>query len=234
MGRGKIRVIGATTISEYQKYIEKDPALERRFQRIVAGEPNKQTAIEIISGLKEIFEEYHNLNISDEAITEAVDLSVRYITDRQLPDKAIDLVDEACSLKSMKYNYDEKEIKKIREKMVKNQKKIEDAVISQQYKKAVIYKENQKEFETEIQNLKSKFQIPKEKRFWVKADDIHRVLSMTTGIPVTNLSKSEIDRLKKLPAIMRKNIISQDEAIEAITKSIIRNKTGIGEPHRPL
>jgi ATP-dependent Clp protease ATP-binding subunit ClpC len=234
MGRGKIRVIGATTNNEYQKYIEKDPALERRFQRIIAGEPDKQTATEIISGLKEIFEEYHNLNISDEAISEAVDLSIRYITDRQLPDKAIDLVDEACSLKSMKYNFDEKEITKIKEKMAKNSKKIEDAVISQQYKKAVSYKETQAKFEKEIQNLKKKFSIPKDKRFWVKAEDIHRVLSITTGIPIANLSKKEIDRLKKLPNAMRKNIIAQDEAIEAISKSVIRNKTGIGEPHRPL
>lgn len=107
MGRGKIRVIGATTLNEYQKYIEKDPALERRFQRIVANEPNKTTALEIITGIKDIFENYHNLNISDSAIEAAVELSIRYITDRQLPDKAIDLIDEACSLKSMKYNFDE-------------------------------------------------------------------------------------------------------------------------------
>jgi len=234
MGRWKIRVIWATTNNEYQKYIEKDPALERRFQKIVTGEPNRQTAVEIISWLKDIFEEYHNLNISDEAIFEAVDLSIRYITDRQLPDKAIDLIDEACSLKSMKYNYDEKEITKIKEKMAKNAKKIEDAVISQQYKKAVVYKETQKKYEWEIQSLKKKFSIPKDKRFWVKQEDIHKVLSITTGIPVSNLSKKEIDRLKKLPAQMKKSIISQDDAITAISKSIIRNKTGIGEPHRPL
>ena len=234
MGRGKIRVIGATTLNEYQKYIEKDPALERRFQKIIAAEPDKKTATDIIIGLKDIFEEYHNLNISDEAAKEAVDLSIRYITDRQLPDKAIDLIDEACSLKSMKYNFDEKEITRIREKMAKNQKKIEDAVISQQYKKAVIYKETQKKYEKDIQNIKKKFSIPKDKRFWVQVEDIHKVLSITTGIPVANLSKKEIDRLKKLPAQMRKSIISQDLAIEAISKSIIRNKTGIGEPHRPL
>ncbi len=234
MGRWKIRVIGATTLGEYQKYVEKDPALERRFQKIVAGEPDKKTAIEIISGLKEVFEEYHNLNISEDAIVEAVDLSIRYITDRQLPDKAIDLVDEACSLKSMKYNFDEAEIKKIKEKMIKNQKKIEDAVISQQYKKAVIYKETQKKYEKDIQDLKKKFSIPKNKRFWVQKEDIHKVLSITTGIPISNLSKTEIDRLKKLPSTMKKNIIAQNDAIEAITKSIIRNKTGIGEPNRPL
>jgi len=159
---------------------------------------------------------------------------MRYITDRQLPDKAIDLVDEACSLKSMKYNFDEAEIKKIKEKIAKNQKKIEDSVISQQYKRAVTLKETQKKLEKEIQSLKKKFSIPKDKRFWVTPEDIHRVLSITTGIPIANLSKNEIDRLKKLPGIMKKSIISQDDAIDAISKSIIRNKTGIGEPHRPL
>lgn len=234
MGRGKIRVIWATTIAEYQKYIEKDSALERRFQKIVASEPDKKTAEAIITGLKKIFEEYHNLNISDEAVKASVDLSIRYITDRQLPDKAIDLIDEACSLKSMKYNFDEDEIKKIREKMIKNTKRIEDAVMSQQYKKAVIYKEQQTQYEKDIQNLKKKFSIPKEKRFWVTEEDIHKVLSITTGIPVANLSKTEIDRLKKLPDIMKKYIIAQDEAVDTIVKSLIRSKTGIWEVGRPL
>ncbi len=234
MGRGKIRVIGATTLNEYQKYVEKDPALERRFQKIVAAEPSREIARDIISGLKEVFEEYHNLNISSAAINEAVDLSIRYITDRQLPDKAIDLIDEACSLKSMKYNVDEEEIKKIREKMAKNQKKIESAVMSEQYKKAVALKDIQSAYEKEIQTIKQKFSIPKNERFWVQAEDIHKVLSITTGIPVANLSKKEIDRLKRLPRHMKKNIIGQDPAIEAICKSIIRNKTGIGEPNRPL
>ena len=234
MWRWKIRVIWATTINEYQKYVEKDPALERRFQKISASEPDSETATEILKWLKEIFEEYHNLNISDEALREAVWLSVRYITDRQLPDKAIDLIDEACSLKSMKYSFDEVAIKKIKEKIMKNQKRIEDAVMSQQYKKAVIYKEQQASYEKEIINLKQKFSIPKEKRLWVKEEDIHRVLSITTGIPVSNLSKSEIDRLKRLPNVMKKQIIAQDEAVHTIVKSLIRNKTGIGEPWRPL
>lgn len=234
MGRGKIRVIGATTLNEYQKYIEKDPALERRFQRIVAEEPNKKIALEIISGLKEIFENYHNLNISDAAIEAAVELSTRYITDRQLPDKAIDLVDEACSLKSMKYNFDEGEIKKLKEKGAKLQSKIEQSVMTQQYKKAVELKAEQKELDLQIQDLKKKFTIPKNKRLWVTEEDIQRVLAMSTGVPVSNLNKSEIDRLKKLPAQMKKYIIGQDDAIEAISKSIIRSKTGIGTPHRPL
>jgi ATP-dependent Clp protease ATP-binding subunit ClpC len=234
MGRGKIRVIGATTLNEYQKYIEKDPALERRFQRIVAEEPNKKTALEIITGLKDIFENYHNLNISDSALDAAVELSVRYITDRQLPDKAIDLIDEACSLKSMKYNFDEGEIKKLKEKSGKLQNKIEQSVMTQQYKKAVELKTEQKELELQIQDLKKKFTIPKNKRLWVTDEDIQKVLAMSTGIPVSNLNKSEIERLKKLPAQMKKSIIGQDEAIEAISKSVIRSKTGIGTPHRPL
>ncbi len=134
----------------------------------------------------------------------------------------------------MKYNFDEDEIAKLREQAEKMQKKIESAVISQQYKKAIIYKEELKNLESEIQNVKKKFTIPKDKRFWVQPEDIHRVLSLTTGVPVANLSKKEIDRLKKLPDVMKKSIISQDDAIEAISKSIIRNKTGIGEPNRPL
>jgi len=234
MGRGKIRVIGATTLNEYQKYIEKDPALERRFQKIVAAEPTRKIALEIISGIKDVFENYHNLNISDDAVTAAVDLSIRYITDRQLPDKAIDLIDEACSLKSMKYNFDEGEIKKLKEKSLELQKRIEQAVINQHYKKAVELKTEQKELETQIADLKKKFTIPKEKRLWVHEEDIQRVLSMTSGIPVSSLSKSEIERLKKLPAQMKKHIIGQDDAIQAITKSIIRSKTGIGTPKRPL
>ncbi len=234
MGRGKIRVIWATTLNEYQKYIEKDPALERRFQKIVANEPDWETATQILLGLKEVFEEYHNLNISDAALREAVSLWTRYITDRQLPDKAIDLIDEACSLKSMKYSFDEDAIKKIKEKMAKNQKRIEDAVMSQQYKKAVIYKEQQAQYEKDIQSLKQKFSIPKDKRLWVEEEDIHKVLSITTGIPISNLSKSEIERLKKLPITIKKHIIAQDEAVEAIVKSLIRNKTWIWEPGRPL
>ena len=234
MGRGKIRVIGATTLNEYQKYIEKDPALERRFQRILADEPNADVALEIVSGIKEIFEDYHNLNIKEEAVEEAVSLSIRYITDRYLPDKAIDLIDEACSLKSMKYNFDEEGIKKLKTQNVALQKKIEAAVISQQYKKAVTLKQKQTDLEEKILDMKKKFKIPKSKRLSVGTEDIQRVLSMTTGIPVNNLSKTELDKLKKLPKTMKTKIIGQDDSIEAITKAIMRSKAGIGTPHRPL
>lgn len=234
MGRGKIRVIGATTSNEYQKYIEKDTALERRFQKIVADEPTPHTANQILTGLKEIFEDYHNLNISDEACQAAVDISVRYITDRQLPDKAIDLIDEACSLKSMKYNFDETETKKLKQKAAKLTKQIEDSVIAQKYKQASSLKEKQQEIEKQITEIKQKFTIPKEKRLSVGVDDIRKVLAMMTGIPVSNLNKSEIDRLKNLPKTIKSQIIGQDEAVESVVKSIIRSKVGIGDSNRPL
>lgn len=234
MGRWKIRVIGATTLNEYQKYIEKDSALERRFQKINVAEPNKETALEIISWLKDVFEEYHNLNILPSAVEESVNLSMRYITDRYLPDKAIDLIDEACSLKSMKYNIDEDEIVKLKEKIADLQKKIESSVISSQYKKAVTLKQQQKELEDKIWSLKRKFSIPKEKRLNVDASDIQRVLSIATWIPTDNLSSKEIERLKWLPSKLKSKIIWQDDAIEAIIKSIMRSKAWIGNPARPL
>lgn len=234
MWRGKIRVIWATTHNEYQKYIEKDSALERRFQKITVEEPNKEIATQIISGIKESFEEYHNLNISDEAVASAVDFSIRYITDRYLPDKAIDLIDEACSLKSMKYNFDETATKKLKEKIAKLSKDIEQAVIAQSYKKASKLKEEQANLENQISELKQKFTIPKEERLDVTSEDVQKVLHISTGIPISNLNKWEIDRLKNLPRDIRKKIIWQDEAVENIAKSIMRSKTGIWNPNRPL
>ncbi|MDD2907211.1 MAG: ATP-dependent Clp protease ATP-binding subunit [Candidatus Gracilibacteria bacterium] len=234
MGRGKIRVIGATTYNEYKKYIEKDSALERRFQPITVGEPDKKTAKLILNGLKESFENYHNLNISDDAIEEAVELSTRYITDRYLPDKAIDLIDEACSLKSMKYNFDESETKKLREKIAKNNKIIEDAVVSQQYKKAYKLKEEQVEIEKKISELKQKFQVPKEKRMNVDSSDVQKILSIATGIPISSLSKNEIQKLKDLSKNIKSDIVGQEDAITSVIKSIMRSKAGIGNPNRPL
>lgn len=234
MGRGKIRVIWATTSNEYQKYIEKDSALERRFQKIIVDEPKYQDAIEIISGLKETFEEYHNLTITSESVKSAVDLSTRYITDRYLPDKAIDLIDEACSLKSMTYSWDEKKIRELKEKVIETNKQIESLVISQQYKKASLLKEKVKKLEQEILNQKKQFAIPKEKRLKITPKDIQKVLSMTTGIPVNDLEQSEIDRLKKLSWVLEKSIIWQSQAITSVVNSIMRSKAWIANPNKPL
>ncbi len=234
MWRWKIRVIWATTLTEYQKYIEKDSALERRFQKINVLEPSREIALEIISWLKDVFEEYHNLNILPDAVEESVNLSMRYITDRYLPDKAIDLIDEACSLKSMKYNIDEEEIVKLKEKVAGLQKKIEQAVVNSQYKKAVWLKQEQKDLEDKIQTLKRKFSIPKEKRLNVDASDIQKVLSIATWIPTENLSSKEIEKLKLLPSNLKSKIVWQDDAIDSIIKSIMRSKAWIWNPNRPL
>lgn len=234
MWRWKIRVIWATTQNEYQKYIEKDSALERRFQKIVVWEPSFEDAVEIIDGLKETFEEYHNLNITSEAVVSAVELSTRYITDRYLPDKAIDLIDEACSLKSMTYSWDEDKIKNLKEKIVETNKQIESFVMSQQYKKASALKEKVKKLENEILDYKKKFSIPKEKRLKITKKDIQKVLSLTTWIPDFDLEENEIDKLKKLPKNIEKKIIWQKDAITAICNSIMRSKAWISNPNKPL
>ncbi len=234
MWRWKIRIIWATTQNEYRKYIEKDSALERRLQKIEVAEPNSKTALEIISWLKETFEEYHNLNISNEAAVEAVNLSKRYITDRYLPDKAIDLIDEACSLKSMNYNFDEKETKKLKEELAKVNKSVEDAVISSNYKKASKLKEKALKLKDEIYWARQKFKIPKKDRLNIEKKDIQKVLSMSSWIPVENLNVEEINKLKKLPKILKSKIIWQNEAIEDIVKSIMRSKAWIWDKNRPL
>ena len=234
MGRWKIRIIWATTNNEYKKYIEKDSALERRFQKIMVDEPNKKDTLEIIKWLKDSFETYHNLNISDDAVKSAVELSIRYVTDKNLPDKAIDLIDEACSIKSMKYNFDETWIKKIKEKISKINKNIELAVIAQEYKKASKLKEDQIKLEKEIVDIKKKFTIPKKDRMTVTTDDVQKILSISTWIPISSLSKDVIDRLKQLPKTIKKEIIGQDEAIDSIVKSITRSKAWIWDPNRPL
>lgn len=202
MGRGKIRIIGATTYTEYQKYIEKDPALERRFQKIIVKEPSRDETLRIIQGLKSSFEEYHNLNITEEALQAAVDLSIRYITDRFLPDKAIDVIDEACALKSMKYTGDENELKEKKEKIAQYTKMIESFVNSQQYKKASQLKLKVQQLEEEIAQYKRKFSIPKEQRLTIEVEDIQHVLSIMTGIPCEHLKQSEIERIKSLPTIL--------------------------------
>jgi len=234
MWRWKIKVIWATTLNEYQKYIEKDAALERRFQKVMAEEPTTETANKIIKWLKESFEEYHNLNISDSACEEAVKLSKRYITDRFLPDKAIDLIDEACSLKSMQYNFDEKEINKLKDESNSLQEKIEKEVVWQKYKEASTLKAEKAKVDEKILNIKKKFSIPKSKRSNIKPEDIQKVLSNITWVPVENLNSKEIDKLKRLPGIIKKQIIGQNEAIESIVKSIMRSRAWIGDANRPL
>lgn len=234
MGRGKIRIIGATTLSEYQKYIEKDAALERRFQKIDVDEPSKKTATEIIQWLKWTFEDYHNLLINDDAIEEAVELSVRYMTERFLPDKAIDLIDEACSAKSMTYVHGEDEIKTLKIEAEKLQKEISDFVTSQQYHKASRAKDQLTEIENTIREKRRKITIPRDKRHHIHASDIQKVVHDITGVPMKTLSAEDIKKLQELKKHLGTKIIGQDDAIQSIVSTIKRSQAGISDQRRPL
>jgi len=233
MGRGKIRLIGATTLNEYQKYIEKDSALERRFQRITVDEPSQEDATAIILGIKHSFEDYHNLTITDEAVHASVELSTRYITDKFLPDKAIDLIDEACSLQSMRQS-DSKVTTQLKAKVAKLTRDMEGFIVSQQYEKASKLKQKIEEIEAEILSSKKYISIPREERPLITVADIQKVVSMSTNIPVTDLEASDFVKLKKLPELLKAHIIGQDRAVEAVSQAIIRSKVGIANPNKPL
>lgn len=234
MARGKICLIGATTLSEYQKYIEKDSALERRFQKIDVAEPTLSVATEIITWLRPSFEDFHNLIIEDDAVREAVDLSSRYITDRFLPDKAIDLIDEACSAKSMTYNFDSTEVTALREKMQEIQKEMEDFLMSQQYQKALAKRKMLEEMTQDIETKKKKRVIPRKERLHITAGDIQRVIHQMTGVPLKNLEKEDLARLKWLDTVLKGRILGQDEAIDSIVSSLKRSRVGISNPKRPI
>ena len=234
MARGKICLIGATTMNEYQKYIEKDAALERRFQKIDVPEPDRDTAVEVISGLRGTFEEFHNLIIDDDAIVDAVELATRYITDRFLPDKAIDLIDEACSVKSMTYTIDTTEVEEIKEKIAILQKDIESLLISQQYQKALAKRREIEKLQKEAEEKQKKRVIPRKNRLHITAADVQRVIHQMTGVPLKNLEKEDLSKLRGLDAAMKKQIIWQDEAIDAIVSSLKRSRVGISSQKRPI
>ncbi len=234
MARGQICLIGATTLSEYQKYIEKDTALERRFQKIDVPEPDFDTAMAVISGLRSTFEEFHNLIIDDGAVEDAVALSMRYITERFLPDKAIDLIDEACSAKSMTYNFDTSEVEEIKESMQVLQKEIESFLISQQYQKALAKRKELEKLTEEVQEKKKKRVIPRKNRLHITASDIQRVIHQMSGVPLKNLEKEDLSKLRWLSANLKKRIIGQDDAIESIVSSLKRSRVGISNPNRPI
>jgi len=233
LSRGSLQIIGATTIDEYRKNIEKDKALERRFQAIVVEEPTTQDCEQIIQGLKPAYEAFHNLIISDEAIKAAVQLSQRYITERYLPDKAIDLVDEAAALKGSRSQATSPEIQAKKEEIIKIEKKIEKEVLKQEYEKASKFKEEKENIVKEIEDIKIS-QQKKLKQISIQEDDIAVIVGKITGIPVTKIMKDEGKKLAKLEDILHKSIIGQDEAVTEISKSIRRSRVGIASPNRPI
>lgn len=233
LSRGSIQVIGATTLDEYRT-IEKDRALERRFQSVAVNEPALDDAIAIINGLKSTFEEYHKLEIKDEAVAAAVHLSKRYITDRFLPDKAIDVLDEAAAGKSLQTQYDTPEVKKYEHELEQVAIKQQAAVKAQKYHEALKLKQEQEKLQQKIADIRQKADGDKRTPLSIDADDIAHVIGHMTGIPVTKLLKSERKRLKNLELVMRKHVIGQDEAIAKVARAIRRSRVGIGDQRRPI
>ena len=233
LSRGQIQVIGATTVDEYQKYVEKDSALARRFQSIDVPEPTIDEAIEILSGLRGHYEKYHIVKISDDAIDAAVKFSARYINDRFLPDKAFDLIDEACAACSLAGKTTGKATRELRQKLSQLQKKKESAVIAQNYEKASKLHAQETEIELEIQAAKQKKVVGKIAKK-VKKADIAKVLEMTTGVPVGTLLEDDTKSLQNLEKTLGNKIIGQDKAIVSISKAIRRARAGLQNPSRPL
>lgn len=233
LSRGQIQVIGATTTDEYRKNIEADSALERRFQPVVVDEPSVEDATEILMGLRETFEDHHNLMIEDSAIIESVKLSKRYVTDRFLPDKAIDLVDEACALKRVTSTADRSDLKKMQEKLAKVIKKKEESVSNQDYEKAAKLRDEELILINEIEEMK-KTKVPREQREKIDSEDIAAVVSKMTGVPVTKLMSQDIAKLKNLEQTLHKRIIGQDEAVKQVAQAIRRSRAGVADHNRPI
>ena len=235
LARGEVQVIGATTLNEYRKYIEKDSALERRFSPVTVGEPTTEETIEILKGIRDKYEAHHNVKITDEAIKAAVELSTRYINDRFLPDKAIDLVDEAASRVKMRTYTQPDSFKKLEEKIASLDKEKEDAIRMQDFEKAANLRDKQKEEKEKLQKEKEKWENKNTKSVTtLTEEDIAEVISSWTGVPVQKLTQSENEKLKNLEKTLHERVIGQNEAVEAVAKAIRRGRVGLKDPNRPI
>ena len=233
--RGDIQVIGATTLNEYRKYIEKDTALERRFQPIIVDEPDIDSAKKMIYGLKEQYESHHGVTISDEAIDASLELSVRYINDRFLPDKAIDLIDEASAKVKLKSFTLPDDLKKLENKVKEKNKSKETSILNQNFEEAAKFRDEEKKLNLELRLRKQNWQEKqKNEKLIVTEDDIKKIVSVWSKIPVTQISKSESEKLLFLEKELQKRIIGQDEAVTSVAKAIRRGRAGIKDPKRPI
>ncbi len=235
LGRGEIQVIGATTLNEYRKYIEKDAALERRFQPVTVDEPTVEQSIEIIRGLRDKYEAHHKLKISDEAIEAAVKMSSRYINDRFLPDKAIDLMDEAASRVRMKSRTVPNDLQVIENRVKALESEKESAIQAQDFEQAALLRDREKEQRAELDKARAEWErsIGGE-RGCVTAEDIAEVVSGWTGVPVTSLTEDESARLMNMEKILHERVIGQDEAVSAVSRAIRRGRVGLKDPKRPI
>ena len=235
LSRGEIQLIGATTIGEYRKYIEKDPALERRFQSVVVEEPKPEETVEILKGLRKAYENHHKVTITDEAIEAAVTYATRYINDRFLPDKAIDLIDEAASRRQLKRAETADGLGVLQEKMEELSEKKENAIILGEWEEASRYNQEQNKLMKKLEETKRRHdQKAEKKRPEIGENEIAEIVSMWTKIPVQKLEEKESHRLLKLEHTLHQRVIGQDEAVTAVAKAIKRGRVGLKDPKRPI
>ncbi len=235
LARGELQCIGATTLDDYRKYVERDAALERRFQPILVEEPSVEDTLAILHGIRERYEEHHKLTISDEALSAATTLASRYIPDRFLPDKAIDLVDEAASRVRIKYYTKPRSLKKLKQDEEHYRRDKEAALATQQYDHAAELRQQELRIEGEIHEVEEAWQAEQgQEKPVVQAKDIEEVAAMWTGIPVTQIAEDETTRLLNMETVLHERIIGQDEAIDAISKAVRRARAGLKDPRHPI
>ncbi|MEB7768054.1 ATP-dependent Clp protease ATP-binding subunit [Mammaliicoccus sciuri] len=235
LARGELQCIGATTLDEYRKYIEKDAALERRFQPVTVDEPNTEDSISILKGLRDRYEAHHRINISDEAIEAAVNMSDRYISDRFLPDKAIDLIDEASSKVRLRNYTTPPSLKELESELETVKKEKDAAVHSQEFENAANLRDKQTKLEKQLEDTKNEWKKAQgEKNTCVTAEDIAGVVANWTGIPITKLNETESERLLNLETILHERVIGQNDAVKSISKAVRRARAGLKDPKRPI
>lgn len=235
LSRGEIQLIGATTIEEYRKYIEKDPALERRFQPVMVEEPGEEDTLEILKGIRPYYEQHHGVKISDEALESAVRLSKRYVNDRFLPDKAIDLMDEAASRKQLRGYQAFGQMEKLQQKLEQMQQEKEEWIVRGDFERASELQSEQQQYEKELQKEQKKQEKKRfGKKMTVTEEDVADVVAVWTKIPVSRLTEKESARLLKLEDTLHKRVVGQDEAVTAVAKAIKRGRVGLKDPKRPI
>lgn len=235
LSRGEVQIIGATTLNEYRKHIEKDAALERRFQSVIVAEPSENDTILILKGLRDKYEAHHKVKITDEAIDAAVKLSIRYINDRYLPDKAIDLIDEASSKVKLKNITEPENVNKLVKKVEKLNKEKEEAVISQDFEKAAKVRDEENKAKEQLAKARKEWEkTTKKDKVLVTKEDVAEVIARSIKVPVTKLTETEGENLKNLDKVLKKRVIGQDEAVEALARAIKRGRVGLKDPKRPI
>ena len=235
LARGEIQLVGATTLNEYRKFIEKDAALERRFSPVTVNEPSEKDTIQILKGIRDKYEAHHNVKITDEAIEAAVKLSIRYVNDRFLPDKAIDLIDEASSKARLRTYTEPDSLKELQEKIEKTKNEKEEAVLNQKFEKAAELRDTEKALREKFEKEQSKWKNKNTKSIvTITEENIAEVIANWTGIPAKKITEDENEKLKNLEKELHKRVIGQNEAVEAVSKAIRRGRVGLKDPKRPI